>query len=121
MFRGFENVGTDYGMIMAILGDDDAGGGVQWAPQVFEEAAQHGLVLGNDGKLYDTKQGQSLLAGVIPMPLLDERELQHFAEPTVSEVVPACIARYQDMLALIDPCRSARCCHHSGYCDTSTC
>ena len=33
IFRGFENIGTDYGMIMAILGGDDAGGGVLWAPQ----------------------------------------------------------------------------------------
>ena len=31
IFRGFENIGTDYGMIMAILGGDDAGGGVIWA------------------------------------------------------------------------------------------
>ena len=38
IFRGFENIGTDYGMIMAILGGDDAGGGVIWAPQVIEEA-----------------------------------------------------------------------------------
>ena len=28
VFRGFENVGTDYGMIIAILGGDDSGGGV---------------------------------------------------------------------------------------------
>jgi len=28
IFRGFENIGTDYGMIMAVLGGDDAGGGV---------------------------------------------------------------------------------------------
>ena len=35
IFRGFENIGTDYGMIMAILGGDDAGGGVMWAPQVI--------------------------------------------------------------------------------------
>ena len=45
IFRGFENVGTDYGMIMAILGGDDAGGGVIWAPQVIEDAKDHGLVL----------------------------------------------------------------------------
>jgi hypothetical protein len=38
IFRGFENIGTDYGMIMAILGGDDAGGGVIWAPQVIEDA-----------------------------------------------------------------------------------
>ena len=57
IFRGFENIGTDYGMIMAVLGGDDAGGGVIWAPQVIEDAADHGLVLGGNGKLYDTKGG----------------------------------------------------------------
>ena len=41
MFRGFENIGTDYSMIMAILGGDDEGGGVVWAPQVIEEAKEH--------------------------------------------------------------------------------
>lgn len=30
IFRGFESVGEDFGMIMAILGGDDAGGGVIW-------------------------------------------------------------------------------------------
>ena len=43
IFRGFENIGTDYGMIMAILGGDDAGGGVIWAPEVIQDATQHGL------------------------------------------------------------------------------
>ena len=75
VFRGFENIGTDYGMIMAILGGDDAGGGVKWAPQVIEEAADHGLVLAETGKLYDTKQGQALPDGVKPMPLMSEAEL----------------------------------------------
>ena len=56
IFRGFENVGVDYGMIMAVLGGDDAGGGVIWAPQVIEEAKEHGLILSNKGKLYDTKK-----------------------------------------------------------------
>ena len=27
MFRGFENIGSSYGMIMSVLGGDDAGGG----------------------------------------------------------------------------------------------
>ena len=29
---------------MAVLGGDDAGGGVVWAPQVIEEASAHGLI-----------------------------------------------------------------------------
>lgn len=106
IFRGFENIGTDYGMIMAVLGGDDAGGGVIWAPQVIEDARDHGLVLGANGRLYDTKQGQRLPEGVGPMPLLTEAELAGFPEPATAEVVPRCVARYWDMMALSDrqPC-----------------
>ncbi|HKL70979.1 cupin domain-containing protein [Salibaculum sp.] len=102
VFRGFENIGTDYGMIMAILGGDDAGGGVKWAPQVIEEAADHGLVLAETGKLYDTKQGQALPDGVKPMPLMSEAELAKRGEPSTAEVLPNHVARYWDMVALAD-------------------
>lgn len=100
IFRGFENVGTDYGMIMAILGGNDAGGGVIWAPQVIEDAKAHGLVLGRNGKLYDTKKGQTLPEGVPPMPLLTEEELRTFPEPAAAEVIPNHVARYRDLMAL---------------------
>lgn len=100
IFRGFENIGTDYGMIMAILGGDDAGGGVTWAPQVIEDARDHGLVLGENGVLYDTKQNQNLPEGVKPMPVLNEEQLKAFPETPVSEVVPNYVARYLDLLAL---------------------
>lgn len=102
MFRGFENIGDDYGMIMAILGGDDAGGGVIWAPQVIEDASGHGLVLGDNGKLYDSKKGATLPSGVSPMPLLTEEELKAFPEPTTAEVVPHYVARYWDLMALAD-------------------
>ena len=100
IFRGFENIGTDYGMIMAILGGDDAGGGVIWAPQVIEEASAHGLILSEEGKLYDSKKGESLPGGVNPMPLLTDEELTAFPEPTAAEVVPGYVARYWDMMAM---------------------
>ncbi len=99
MFRGFENIGTDYAMIMAVLGGDDAGGGVLWAPQVIEEASAHGLVLGDNGALYDSKQGQPLPSGVQPMPLMSEEQLNKLREPTVAEVVGQYVARYPDMMA----------------------
>ncbi|SEV90390.1 Mannose-6-phosphate isomerase, cupin superfamily [Cognatiyoonia koreensis] len=102
IFRGFENIGTDYGMIMAVLGGDDAGGGVIWAPQVIEDAAGHGLVLGENGKLYDTKKGQTLPDGLKPMPLLTDAELATFPEPTSADVVPHYVARYWDLMALAD-------------------
>jgi mannose-6-phosphate isomerase-like protein (cupin superfamily) len=100
IFRGFENVGTDYGMIMAVLGGDDAGGGVIWAPQVIAEADAHGLVLSERGKLYDTKRGQRLPDGEAKMRPLSERELEAYPELPVEAVVPRFVARYQDMLAL---------------------
>ena len=100
IFRGFENVGTDYGMIMAILGGDDAGGGVTWAPQVIEEARAHGLVLGNNGVLYDTKQGHELPHNVQPMPTLTEEQMKDFPETPVEAVVPRYVARYWDLMAL---------------------
>ncbi len=100
IFRGFENIGTDYGMIMAVLGGDDAGGGVTWAPQVIEDAKQHGLVLGDNGALYDTKKGQSLPDGVKPMPLLTEEHLKAFPEVPVENVVRDYVARYWDLMAL---------------------
>lgn len=102
IFRGFENIGTDYGMIMAILGGDDAGGGVIWAPQVIEDAKDHGLVLGRNGKLYDTKKGQSLPSDIPPMPLLTEAELKAYPEPTTADVIPNHVARYWDLMALSD-------------------
>ena len=102
IFRGFQNVGTDYGMIMAVLGGDDAGGGVIWAPQVIEEAAGHGLILSEEGKLYDTKRGQSLPEGVGPMPLLTKEDLKTYPEPTTRDVIPNHVARYLDIAAMAD-------------------
>jgi mannose-6-phosphate isomerase-like protein (cupin superfamily) len=100
IFRGFENVGTDYGMIMAILGGDDAGGGVIWAPQVIEDARDHGLVLGENGRLYDSKKGQHLPEGMKPMPLLSEEQLKAFPEVPPEAVVRDYVARYWDLMAL---------------------
>lgn len=100
VFRGFENVGDDYGMIMSILGGDDAGGGVVWAPHVIETAAGHGLVLGENGQLYDTTVGEALPAGVRPMPLLGADELAACPETPVDGVVRDYVARYLDLMAL---------------------
>ncbi|GAA6207864.1 cupin domain-containing protein [Cognatishimia sp. WU-CL00825] len=100
IFRGFENVGQDYGMIMAVLGGDDAGGGVTWAPQVIEDAKAHGLMLGENGVLYDSKKGQELPHNVHPMPLLTEAELETFPEVPVKEVIDNYVARYWDLMAL---------------------
>jgi hypothetical protein len=69
---------------------------------VITDAKDYGLVLGANGKLYDTKKGQSLPPGVGPMPLLTDEELKAFPEPTTAEVVPYHVARYWDLMALSD-------------------
>ena len=102
IFRGFENIGTDYGMIMAILGGDDAGGGVIWAPQVIEDASAHGLILAETGRLYDTKKGQTLPKNIKPMPVLTTQELEEYPELTTKEVIPNHVARYWDLMAMAD-------------------
>ena len=52
-FRGFENVGEQYGFLFTVLGGDDTGG-VEWAPKVFEAAEEHGLVLLEEHGVWDT-------------------------------------------------------------------
>ena len=78
---------------MAILGGDDAGGGVIWAPQVIEDAKNHGLILSDKGKLYDTKKGEQLPKYCEPMPMLTENELQQYPEPETSKIIKNHVAR----------------------------
>ena len=99
IFRGFENIGSEYGMIMAILGGDDAGGGVTWAPQVIEDAAEHGLILGENGRLYDSKKDESLPSNIKPMPTLSDNALSKVPEPTAQSLIPRHVARYNDLMA----------------------
>ena len=102
MFRAFENIGNDYGMLMSILGGDDAGGGVKWAPQVIEEAKKYGLILGENGILYDMKKGESLPKNINPVPLLTEEELKGFAEIPSETVVRDYVARYSELTGLAE-------------------
>ena len=99
IFRGFENIGSNYGMIMAILGGDDAGGGVTWAPEVIKDAAEHGLILGENGRLYDSKKGEALPESLKPMPLLSNDFLAQIPEPKAKKLVPRYVARYNDLMA----------------------
>ena len=66
-FRGFTNVGTGNDFLFAVLGQDNPGR-VLWAPDVFDMAQQHGLVLLETGRLIDTVAGQQVPAGAKPMP-----------------------------------------------------
>ena len=100
IFRGFENTGETYGMLMAILGGDDAGGGVIWAPEVLSEAKKHGLILSEKGKIYDTLKDQHIPNDENEMKPLKDDELKNFPEYTTSEIVPYYVARYLDLYSL---------------------
>lgn len=67
MFRGFENVGKEIGYLFAVLGSNDPGH-VTWAPDVFDKAADYGLVLLENGSLVDTTKGEVIPEGIGPMP-----------------------------------------------------
>jgi len=67
VFRGFENVGEDTGYLFAVLGGNDPGH-VMWAPDVFDKAADYGLVLLKNGSLVDTTRGETIPDGQVPMP-----------------------------------------------------
>ncbi len=66
MFRGFENIGDDVGFMFAVLGGNNPGR-VTWAPQGFDLARDHGLVLLANGRLVDTVLGETAPEGVAPM------------------------------------------------------
>ena len=107
IFRGFENIGESYGMLMAILGGDDAGGGVIWAPEVLSEAKKHGLILSEKGKIYDTLKNQQIPNDENEMKSLKDEELKNFPEYSTSEIVPYYVARYLDLYSLSfeTPCK----------------
>jgi mannose-6-phosphate isomerase-like protein (cupin superfamily) len=67
---------------------------------VIQDAKAHGLVLGDNGKLYDSKKGEALPTGVAPMPLLTAEELARVDCPTSMQVVGGYVRRYLDMVAL---------------------
>lgn len=80
MFRGFENVGEDGAMLFSVLGlnPDGSAGNVIWAPYVFVNAKEYGLVLLEDGRLVDTANGETIPEGAVEYTPLNDEELSKF-------------------------------------------
>ena len=92
MFRGFENITepnesnpNGYGFMFAVLGGNDSGGGVLWAPQVIETAQAHGLVLLENGLLIDTHNGESIPDGMLPRKPLEGTDLVAFDQNNIAD------------------------------------
>ena len=74
VFRGFKNIGEDVGFLFAVLGGDNPGH-VTWAPYVFDNAKEHGLILLEDGSLVDTTKGETLPENKRPMPATTDADV----------------------------------------------
>ena len=90
IFRGFENIGQNTGFLYAILGEDDPGR-VLWAPQVFDLAADHGLILMEDGSLIDTLANETPPQGVSPMPRTTREQVEEHRVADFSILRSICI------------------------------
>lgn len=95
VFRGFRNVGEDVGFLFAVLGGDDPGH-VTWAPYVFDNASEHGLVLLEDGGLVDTTRGETVPEGKRPMPATSEDDVACLERLTADEMAD-CVMTYDKL------------------------
>ena len=97
VFRGFTNVGDDVGFLFAVLGGDDPGN-VTWAPYVFEQAKNYGLVLLENGSLVDTQSGESIPDTVKPMPPTTQDDVLKLRRLT-SQDIATCVMRADELSA----------------------
>lgn len=72
VFRGFENTGPDDGWLFVVLGRDETGG-IIWAPQVLEEAAETGMYLGTDNSVIESD-------GDRPVDIIEPLRAEELAE-----------------------------------------
>ncbi|WP_416831549.1 MAG: cupin domain-containing protein [Erythrobacter sp.] len=95
VFRGFECLSDGDSFLFAILGGDDPGH-VTWAPYVFEQAKDHGLVLTESGRLIDTAAGESIPEDETICQPVGEDELDRF-DTVDSETLEKFVIRADDM------------------------
>ena len=94
VFRGFENIGAEVGFMFAVLGGDEPGH-VTWAPNVFEAAARHGMILLQSGRLIDTTK-EAIPAGVQRMPPTTPSDVARF-KTVDSQELAACVLRAAEL------------------------
>ena len=76
MFRAFENVGDEEGLIFVVLGGDDPGI-ITWVPSVLEKAKKTGMALLNDNSLIDLSLNEIPRGKTILEPISEE-EIKKF-------------------------------------------
>lgn len=96
VFRGFKNVGEDTGYLYAVLGGDDPGH-VTWAPYVFDNAKEYGLILLEDGSLIDTTKGEAVPEGKRPMRPTTSEDVARLRRLTAEEM-SGCVVLHRDLV-----------------------
>ena len=94
MFRGFQNVGTDRGLLFVVLGENDPGV-ITWTPKVLSAAKDTGMVLMDDNTLVDIDQNKIPEDKKILNPL-SENEIKTFDDYSVEDI-EKCIVRFEDI------------------------
>ena len=105
MFRGFENVTpisatneNGYGFMFSVLGGDDSGGGVVWAPEVLEEARDHGLTLLQSAQLANRLDGEEISTEILPLTPINEAELSFYSRNTITDASKVVASRPNDSI-----------------------
>ena len=86
MFRGFQNVGGDDTWLFAVLGGDDTGG-ILWAPQVLEAAADTGLYLSAGHVVLDARAGDPIVDTIGPVDEARLCELDSYTDDEIRELI----------------------------------
>ena len=84
MFRGFQNVGTDRGLLFVVLGENDPGV-ITWTPKTLSAAKDTGMVLLDDNTLVDTDLKKIPEDKKILDPL-NESEIKSFDHYSVEDI-----------------------------------
>lgn len=87
-FRGFQNVGGDDSWLFAVIGGDDTGG-VLWAPQVLEAAADTGLYLSPDHVVLDARAGDRIAEVIAPVDEARLVEMDSYTDDEIRELIVA--------------------------------
>ena len=84
MFRAFENIGDDEGLIFVVLGGDNPGT-ITWVPDVLIRAKETGMALLNDNSLIDLSKTQVPEGKKLLEPISDEK-LNKFDNYTIKDL-----------------------------------
>ena len=86
MFRGFENVGDEEGLIFVVLGQNDPGI-ITWVPNVLKRAKETGMALLDDNSLIDLSLNKIPEGRELLKPISDE-EVKKFDNYSFNEIQP---------------------------------